>query len=193
MSPSDSIKQDLQYVANVVRHRDRSPGVPAIYFLWAFIVLVGFSMPDIAPRYASIFWLVAGTVGGLLSWYLGHRDALKNGVIDSELGRRHGFHWLAGGVAFLAVALPVMVGRADMVHTANSFMLVAALLYTLAGIHLERPLLWSGGVMFVAYAVLVVYNPPHAWTFAGIATAISLAWAGISTQRANRNASLGQD
>lgn len=193
MSPSDSIKQDLQYIANAVRHRDRSPGVPAIYFLWAAIVLVGFSLPDFAPRYASVFWLVAGTAGGLLSWYLGHRDALKNGVIDSELGRRHGFHWLVGGIAFLAVALPVMVGRADMVHTANSFMLVAALLYTLAGVHLERPLLWSGVVMFAAYAVLVVSNPPHAWTYAGIATALSLIWAGISTQRANRNASIGQD
>lgn len=193
MSPSDSIKQDLQYVANAVRHRDRSPGVPAIYFLWATIVLVGFSLPDFAPQYAGIFWLVAGFGGGLLSWYLGHRDAIRNGVIDTELGRRHGLHWLVGGIAFLGVALPVVVGQADMAATANSFMLVAALLYTLAGIHLERPLLWSGGVMFVAYAVLVVYDPPHAWTFAGFATAISLAWAGISTQRANRNASVGQD
>ncbi len=191
MSPSDSIKQDLQYIANVVRHRDRSPGVPAIYFLWAFIVLVGFSLPDFAPQYAGIFWLFAGIGGGLLSWYLGSRDALKNGVIDAELGRRHGFHWLAGGVAFVGVALPVVVGRADMAAAANSFMLVAALLYTLAGVHLERPLLWSGLVMFAAYAVLVVYNPPHAWTVAGITTATSLLWAGISTQRANRNAIRG--
>ncbi|OGT58887.1 MAG: hypothetical protein A3E01_05805 [Gammaproteobacteria bacterium RIFCSPHIGHO2_12_FULL_63_22] len=193
MSPSDSIKQDLQYVANAVRRRDRSPGVPAIYFLWAFIVLVGFALPDLAPKVAGSFWLVAGFGGGLLSWYLGHRDALKNGVIDGELGRRHGFHWLVGGVAFLGVALPVVMGRADMAATANSFMLVAALLYTLAGVHLERPLLWSGLVMFAAYAVLVVYNPPHAWTFAGIATAISLVWAGVSTQRADRASAPGMD
>lgn len=193
MSPSDSIKQDLQYVANAVRHQDRSPGVPAIYFLWACIVLVGFSLPDFAPKYAGGFWLVAGIAGGLLSWHLGRRDALKNGVIDSELGRRHGLHWLVGGVGFLAVALPVVVGRADMSASANSFMLVAALLYTLAGVHLERPLLWSGLVMFAAYVVLVVYNPPHAWPTAGVATAISLAWAGIGTQRAKGSASLGMD
>lgn len=178
MSPSNSIKQDLQYVANAVRHRDRSPGVPAIYFLWAVLVLVGFSLPDLAPQYAAKFWLVASMGGGLLSW---------------TLGRRHGYHWLAGGAAFIGVALPALVGRADMAHVAYNFMLVAALVYTLAGVHLERPLLWSGVVMFIAYAVLVVSNPPHAWTCAGIATAISLAWAGISTQRANRAFAAGMD
>ena len=193
MSPSDSIKQDLQYVANVVRHRDRSPGVPAIYFLWAALVLVGFSLPDLAPQYAAKFWLVASIGGGLLSWYLGYRDSQKSGMRDVELGRRHGYHWLAGGVAFVGVALPALVGRADMAHVAYNFMLIAALLYTLAGVHLERPLLWSGVVMFIAYAVLVVSNPPHAWTYAGIATAISLAWAGISTQRANRAFAAGMD
>ncbi len=193
MSPSDSIKQDLQYVANVVRHRDRSPGVPAIYFLWSALILVGFSLPDLAPQYAAPFWLVASIGGGLLSGYLGYRDSQKSGMRDVELGRRHGYHWLVGGVAFVGVALPALVGRADMAHVAYNFMLIAALLYTLAGVHLERPLLWSGVVMFIAYAVLVVSNPPHAWTYAGIATAISLAWAGISTQRANRAFAAGMD
>lgn len=193
MSPSDSIKQDLQYVANAVRHRDRSPGVPAIYYLWAVLVLVGFSLPDFAPQYAAKFWLVANIGGGLLSWYLGHRDSMKSGIRDAGLGRRHGLHWLAGGVAFLGVALPALVGRADMAHVAYNFMLIAALVYTLAGVHLERPLLWSGVVMFIAYAVLVISNSPYAWTYAGIATAISLAWAGISTQRANRDFALGDD
>ena len=193
MSPSDSIKQDLQYVANAVRHRDRSPGVPAIYFLWAVLILVGFSLADLAPQYAATFWLVASIGGGLLSWYLGYRDSIRSGMRDAELGRRHGFHWLASGVAFVGVALPALVGRADMGHVAYSFMLVAALSYTLAGIHLERPLLWSGVVMFIAYAVLVVANPPHAWTFTGLATAISLAWAGIATERANRAVASGMD
>ena len=85
------------------------------------------------------------------------------------------------------------MGRADMSATANSFMLVAALLYKLAGVHLERPLLWSGLVMFVAYVGLVVSSSPHGWIFAGVATAVSLAWAGISTQRAHRDASSGMD
>lgn len=193
MSPSDSIKQDLQYVASAVRRRDRSPGVPAIYFLWAGIILVGFALPDLAPQYASRFWFVAGVGGGLLSWYLGYRDGQKNGVQDAELGRRHGMHWLAGGLAFLGLALPVLLGRADMGATANNFMLLTALIYTLAGVHLERPLIWSGLVMFAAYLMIVLANPPHAWTYAGIATAVSLAWAGIAAHRTNRNANAGLD
>ena len=99
MSPSDSLKQDLQYVASAVQHRDRSPGVPAVYFLWASIVLIGFALPDLAPRFAGPFWLVASIGGGLLSCNLGRRDAQRNGVIDAELGRRHGFTGWSAGLA----------------------------------------------------------------------------------------------
>ena len=54
-------------------------------------------------------------------------------------------------------------------------------------------MLWSGVVMFVAYAVMVIVHPPYAWTLAAVATSLSLAWAGISALRANRDASRGTD
>ena len=193
MSPIDSLHQDLHYVANAVRRRDRSPGVPAIYFLWAGLTLVGFSLPDFAPEVSGIFWLVACLGGGSLSWYLGYRDSRQHGVRDAELGLRHGLHWLVGGAAFIGVALPMMLGRVDAMASVETYMLVAAVLYALAGVHLERPMLWSGVVMFVAYAVMVIVHPPYAWTLAAIATSLSLAWAGISALRSNRDASRGTD
>lgn len=180
MTTADRIKEDLDYVANAVRRRDRPTGVPAIYFLWAGIVLVGFALPDFAPWAAGAFWFVTGIGGGLLSWWLGDRAARKAGVNDTELGKRYGFHWLVAGVAFVLCALPVIVGRGEIGIGVSNFLLVGGIVYALAGVHLERPLLLSGLLMLAAYAVLVILAPPYVWTISGVVIAISLVWAGIS-------------
>ena len=179
MTTADRLQEDLAYVATAVRHRDRRTGLPAIYFLWAGIVLAGFALPDFAPKAAGAFWFVAGIGGGLLSWWLGQRAARKAGVNDSDLGKRYGLHWLIAGVAFVMCALPAIFGRVEMDIGVSNFLLVAGIVYALAGVHLERPLLWSGLLMLAAYAVLVVLSPPYAWTITGVVIAISLAWAGI--------------
>jgi hypothetical protein len=101
-------------------------------------------------------------------------------------------HWLAGGLAFLGLALPVFARARRHGDHVKQFMLLTALLYTLAAWHLERPLIWSGCDVR-RLLMIVVANPPHAWTYAGVATAVSLAWAGIAAQRANRNANVGLD
>lgn len=184
MTSADEIKQDLEYVAGAVRYHDRPVGVPAIYFLWAGLVPVGFSLPDLAPGYAGEYWLLASIGGGLLSWWLAVRDARRCGLRDVALGRRYGFHWLVGSVAFGLSALPLLVERGDPATTVSTFLLVAGLLYALAGVHLDRAMLWSGLLMMAAYAVLVVFAPPYTWTIAGLATGLALAWAGLSARHA---------
>lgn len=184
MAATDHIKTDLDYIANAVRRQDPALGVPAIYFLWALIVLLGFALPDFAPRWAGPFWFVTGVGGGLLSWWLGYRDGLKSGINDIALGRRHGYHWLIAGVGFVLVALPAIAGRVEIQMVVPNFLLIAGLVYALAGVHLERPQLPSGLLMLAAYVVLVVFNPPYTWTVTGMVIALALGWAGISSRRA---------
>ncbi len=184
MTSADQLKQDLDFVASAVRRQDRCAGVPAIYFLWAAIILVGFALPDFAAQAAGPFWLVAGIGGGLLSWWLGARHARRSGINDADLGKRMGQHWLLGGVAFVLSALPAVTGKVEIGVGVANFLLVAGLLYAMAGIHLIRPLLWSGLLMLAAYVVLVLFWPPYAWTFTGVVIALSLAWAGLGAQRA---------
>ncbi|HET8818680.1 MAG TPA: hypothetical protein VFM73_03980 [Xanthomonadaceae bacterium] len=184
MTSADQIKQDLDYVASAVRFHDRPAGVPGIYFLWACIVPVGFALPDFAPGQAGTYWLFASIGGGLLSWWLAERDARHCGILDAALGRRHGFHWLVGGVAFVLTALPLMAGRADPAMTVSTFLLVSGLLYALAGVHLDRGMLWSGLLMMAAYAVLVLFAPPYTWTITGVAIGLAMAWAGHTARRA---------
>ena len=183
MTSADQIKQDLDYVASAVRRQDPCTGVPAIYFLWAGVVLVGFALPDFAPQYAGAFWFVAGIGGGLLSWWLGERDARRTGVNDVALGRRYGLHWTIAGVGFFLSALPMFAGRAEMGLVVSNFLLVAGLVYALAGVHLERPLLWSGLLMLAAYAVLVLFAPPYTWSITGVVIAVALTWSGLAAQR----------
>ena len=181
---ADQIQQDLDYVASAVRRQDPCTGVPAIYFLWAGIVLVGFALPDFRPQLAGAFWLVAGIGGGLLSWWLGERDARRRGVNDVALGRRYGMHWTIGGVGFFLSALPMITGSGEPGQVVSNFLLVAGLVYALAGVHLERPLLWSGLLMLASYLVLVLFAPPYAWTITGVVIAVALAWSGLAAQRA---------
>lgn len=184
MSTDARLQRDLDYVASTVRRRDRYHGVPSIYFLWAAIIAVGFALPDFAPRHAAAFWLVAGIGGGLLSWWLGARAGRRQGVNDVALGRRMGMHWLVAGAGFLLCWLPVLGQGVPMSSVAGNFMLVAGLAYAFAGVHLLRPLLWSGLVMLAAYAVLALRPLPYTWTFSGAAIAVSLLVAGWCALRA---------
>lgn len=184
MTKTEQLQQDLDYVAGAVRRRDRPAGVPAIYFLWAAIVAIGFALPDFAPHIAGPFWLMAGIGGGLLSWWLGARDARLNGICDVELGRRYGLHWCIAGVGCLLGAVPMFTGDVSIGTGVSNFLLVAGMAYALAGVHLERPLLWSGLLMLVAYAVLTVFSLPYTWTLTGLAIGVSLLWAGLAARRA---------
>ena len=184
MTTTDQIKHDLDYVANAVRRQDRTAGIPAIYFLWAAIIAIGFALPDFAPRYLNPFWLVCGIGGGLLSMWLAARDALQSGVNDTELGKRHGMHWGIGGLAYALTFLPLLLGKVPPQQGGAGFLFTTGLLYALAGVHLERPLLWSGLLMLAAYALLTMFALPYTWTLSGASIAVSLVVAGLCAQRA---------
>ena len=186
MTATDRLHEDLQYVASAVRSQDRPNGIPLLYFMWAAIVLVGFSLPDFAPRSAGAYWFFAGIGGGLLSWWMGARDGRRHGVNNTELGKRYGYHWLIAGVGFLFAGLPMMLGRAPMDSAAGTYLLVGGLVYALAGVHLDRPILWSGLLMLAAYVVLTIFQLPYTWTTTGVVIALSLLWAGVTTLHRRR-------
>lgn len=180
---NEQLQQDLDYIAGAVRRNHKPAGEPAIFFLWALIVGAGFALPDFAPHWAGPFWLVAGIGGGLLSMWLGMRGSNRSGMRDAELGKRYGLHWGIGGLASLLIALPMLTGRAQPEAVASDFLLLAGLLYALAGVHLQRGLLWSGLMMLAAYAALTAFALPYTWTATGLAIAVALACAGLSAQR----------
>jgi len=188
MNSSERIRDDLDFVAGVVRQQERGRGLPTIYFLWAAITLVGFALPDFAPAAAGPYWFCTGIGGGPLSWWLGARAGRRAGFNDQALGRRYAWHWTLAGVGFLLAALPLIVGQVPAATGTSAFLLVSGLVYALAGVHLERQLLYVGCLMLAAYVVMVIFQPRYVWTITGVVIALSLIWSGLVAGRSRARA-----
>lgn len=173
MSQIKHLESDLGYVRDALRKSGHHASPPAIYFLWAVIIAVGFPLADFAQQYVGVFWTVAGPVGGVVSWILGWRHSVKHGQVSRALGVRYGLHWLGTMVAiFLVVPLGV-TGSIAWSAAHRLILLIIALGYFLAGVHLERPLLWIGVLMVLGYLLLFTVSA-YGWTIVGALVAVAL-------------------
>lgn len=181
------LNDDLQYVAATVRRQEKAVGIPSIFYMWAVIVLIGFALPDFAPQYAGLFWFIAGIGGGALSWWMGARAERKQGYFDVEEGKRNGYHWLIGGLGYILVGLPMILGKVDPGVGSIYFLLLTGVLYSLAGIHLQRGLLPGGLIALAGFVLLTVVELPYTWTLTGVFISLALVLGGFAALRAIRN------
>lgn len=183
MSSINELKEDLGFVAGAVRRsEERLPA--SIFILWAILAPVGFSLADFAPEYCGPYWLFAGPAGGIVSWFLGRKAEQKAGQRDVQLGKRYAWHWTIAGVAFLLVGLSAGSGRfltgSEQIGfyawyvTIPMFMLVSALAYSFAGIHLNRQFLPAGLIMFAGYIGLMWLPVDYIWTTTGLIVSAAL-------------------
>lgn len=178
---TDQIRDDLHFVRSVAeRSRRRSP--TPIYLIWAAISAVGFPLIDFAPRSVWIFWAIASPVGTALSFWVGARSARLGGQVDRDEGRRHGLHWMALLVIVFLASILVFTGRIPGDSFGEIVLLIVALGYFLAGVHLDRPLLGVGVLMVGAYGLLFVLTS-YAWTVVGLAIAAGLGLTAILASR----------
>ena len=183
MDHLERLHGDLTFVRDAVDASTQSKSPSALYFLWAGIVAIGFSLIDFRPDAVPEYWVVAGPSGFLISAYLGWRHARRIGQASSADGRRHVLHW---GAMLVAIALAVLLGvngalPSGALHTV--ILLLLALGYFTAGLHLDRFFLLVG-LLMGAGSVVVMFVSSYAWTGLGIALALSLAVGGIRQGRA---------
>lgn len=183
---NSNLNDDLTYIAETVRRQDKPVGEPSIFYLWAVFVLIGFALPDWAPQYAGIYWFIVGIGGGCLSWFLGARAERKHGINNIAEGKRIGYHWLIGGVGYILTGLPMVTGKVDPQFGSAYFLLMTGVIYSLAGIHLQRGMLASGLITLAGFVVLTLFPVPYVWTVTGALIALALLLGGISAQRAIR-------
>lgn len=171
--------QDLGYVKDVVRRSERSAMPAAILYLWAGISIVGFAINDFTPQSAGLYWLVASVAGFALSGWLGSRHARALGQESREQRWRHLLHWSGMGVAIFLLSLLAGVGSLEDESMGHAIVLVVALSYWLAGVHLVPALKWMGLVAAGVYVGLVLVDGfPFPWTVAGLVLAAGLVVAG---------------
>ena len=195
MSTQERFKDDLAYVRESMK-RTEHVHVPSVYLMWAAISLVGFSLPDVVSNgwvgwsYNGIgwYWAVMGPAGFLASWLLSARANDRAGQMSRHTGIRWGLHWAAfGATGVLGIAL-ALSGHVGWEVYGVLWVLLLALSYTLAGVHLERRLLPIGLMLGVGY-LAILFLPQYGWIAAGVLTAIALTAQAIIGARANGTAS----
>jgi hypothetical protein len=184
MDTLEQLKGDLGFVRAVVDKADRQAEPTAIYFLWAIVGFCGFALVDFGNKLVPFYWTIAGPAGFLVSAYIGWRYARLRGQMTASAGLRHVLHW--GGMltaVFLAVLIPAN-GLMEWDGLGPAILLILALSYFQAGVHLDRALLWIGLLMGGGY-VFVLLIPAYAWTVVGLVFAASLTLAGLRGGRPN--------
>jgi len=172
MTAIENAKDDLRFVRQAVK-RAESPNPPALYFLWAAIMLAGGVLADFRPLWVGRYWLVAAPLGFVLSAVLGYRWQQHVGQVSLEAGRKEFLHWAAMlGAAALAVLL-VVADRLTPRGLGSVMLLLVALTYVQAGIHQHRRLVWIGFFIGSAY-VLTLFADRYEWTVASVLIAMAL-------------------
>ena len=155
--------------------RSRSVHVPAIYILWAGISLCGFALADVVSdgSWLAVYWSVAAPAGFGVSLWLGRRAGWRTGQADRRAGSRWSLHWLgfmAAGVLGWAL---VAAGHLSWVGFGSLWVLLLALTYFQAGVHMERRMLPIGVIAGVCY-LATLFVPGYGWTAAGVVVAAVL-------------------
>ena len=182
MDQLEQLKGDLHFVRDVVKTADRDTSPATIYFLWAVVGFCGFALVDFRDTWAPWYWSIAGPAGFLASAYLGSRYARRKGQVPIGAGSRHLLHW--GGMLaaiFLAFLMPI-TGVLQWDGIGPAILLILALGYFQAGVHLDRALLWIGLLMCAGY-LFVMFVSAYAWTVVGLVLAAALTIAGLRGER----------
>lgn len=173
MPAISDVKDDLGYVRDVVHRSERSAFPSGIAYLWAAIGLVGFSLIDFAPDRVPIFWTIASPAGFLASAWLGWRHTRAAGQESAREGKRHLLHWGALVVAVFLLYPLIAQDALSGESIAQVILLIVALGYFLAGVHLIPALKWAALAMAAGYVVTIVIDG-FAWTALGVLFAAGL-------------------
>ena len=175
MSNKQSLEEDLAYV-RAAAEQSADVNVPAIYLLWAAICLCGFSLVDIvgpASVWIGYFWLFTTPAGFAITIWLARGARRRAGVVDRRGGSRWALHFLGFVAAGLLGYAAVATGQLTWAGFSLHWILLAALTYYLAGLHLERRLL-PISLLLVAGYLISLFMPGYGFIAAGVLAAIAL-------------------
>ena len=180
MTDDRNLHDDLSYVRTVLDRAESGDNPAIIYFLWAAISFIGFSMIDFFPKQTGLYWVIAGPAGGVLSGVLGWRAGRALGQSSRREGRLHGLHW-SGLMGAIVLLVPLVATHQLPTETIpRLILLLVAFSYFAAGVHMDRRLLWVGLALGGCYLFTVFeVGLPYLWTITAALLSASLVIAGF--------------
>ena len=174
MTDTEQLREDIAYVRAAAERSDTVHD-PAYYLLWAAIVLCGFILPDFAAArpWIGVYWFVAGSVGCGVSTWLGVRAGRRSGQADRRKGVRTLLHWLSFMAAGWLGGLLVATEQLTSDGYGSLWVLLMALTYCQAGVHLDRRLVPIGLCVGVGY-LITFFVPGYRWSMTGALIAAAL-------------------
>ena len=174
MTGTEQLRKDMAYV-RAAASRAGSVHIPAIYMLWAAISLCGFTLADVAADYSwiGVYWMIAGPTGFGVSVWLGRRAGHQSGQADRREGIRWSLHWLGFMATGVLGSALVSTGHLSSAGFSSLWVLLLALTFFQAGVHLDRRML-PVGIVAVACYLLTLFVPAYGWTAAGVVVAAVL-------------------
>jgi hypothetical protein len=174
MADEQNVTRDLHFVRAVVQGAGRPGAPPATYVILAFLILIGFPLPNFVSQPAVLgYWAIAGPLGFLAAALVSARHGHRMGQHDTQAGRQHALHWaIMFIVAGLLLFLPVC-GLLEWTALPPLVLLIVSLTYLLAAVHMDRRFVWPGALFALGYGLLLA-GVPFAWTILGALTALAL-------------------
>jgi hypothetical protein len=191
MADERNLHEDFSYVRDVLdRAQGEARNSASIYFLWAAISFFGYAIIDFTPEKTGFYWMIAGPAGGILSGVLGKRAARRAGRASSRAGRVETLHWASLLVGILLLVPLVTTGAIPGGELPRIILLLVAVAYFTAGLHLDRRMIPVAAVLAACYLLTVFARGlPYLWTVTGGILAAALVVAGLAAAvRARREA-----
>ncbi len=180
MTDAKLLKDDLAYV-RAAAGRSGPGHVPGIYFLWALLCLCGFTLIDLVgpgSKWTAVYWFIAGPAGTGLTWWFASQAGRRTGQADRRKGKRWAAHFLAFFAAGLLGCGLAATGELSWSGLSSLWILLLALTYFLAGLHLERHLIPVATALAAGF-VVTLFLPEYRFTTAGVLVALALAVQGL--------------
>lgn len=179
------MKSDVQYVRRVLQSSEQDQGVTAINYLWAAIVLVGFSLYDFAPGHVAVlYWYVVWPLGMVISAFLRRRASERRGQVRLVDGLRYNLFWGGTMVALVAASSLGATGVISPPAAGRVTLLILALTHFLGGALGDWRMLWIGILMMAGFVALFFVHS-YVWTTIGVLYAASTTILTLVQQRKN--------
>ncbi len=159
---NQNMQEDIAYIKSMINKTQKVIDPGAYFFiLWGIIIIIGNGiLPVINPNWIQWFWIVAATIGSILSFIIGAFIFPKTSkcatLLSKQIGQIWGtFGWTAILILFLSFFFPQNIDGTQVGFVVYTLMALA--LFSTGIIYLKE--YYVAGILVFIGGILSYFNP----------------------------------